>query len=169
MGVSGFRTGGSVGGESGGSGGSGGREHRGSESGGPVIWVKVPILSLTVFTPAALVPWVPTKVSRSNKKATGAPVVEVIVPGGRGGAGGRVRRIWRPSWGLGTPKWRQTLRDLRDLWSRSEVVGHAISANGLPIRCPTNVGRRIECGETAAFIEESVSQDLGHRIHDKRK
>ena len=47
--------------------------------------------------------------------------------------------------------------------------GPAISANGLPIRCPKFWGCRFEGEETAAFLEDSVSQDLGHRIHEKRK
>ena len=47
--------------------------------------------------------------------------------------------------------------------------GPAISANGLPIRCPQFGGRRFEGEKTAAFLEDSVSQFLGHRIHEKRK
>ena len=47
--------------------------------------------------------------------------------------------------------------------------GPAISANGLPIRCPQFGGRRFEGDKTAAFLEDSVSQDLGHRMHEKRK
>ena len=47
--------------------------------------------------------------------------------------------------------------------------GPAISANGLPIRCPQFGGRRFEGEKTAAFLEDSVSQVLGHRMHEKRK
>ena len=42
--------------------------------------------------------------------------------------------------------------------------GPAISATGLPIRCPIFWGGRFEDEETAAFLEDSVSQVFGHRI-----
>ena len=62
--------------------------HRGGGWGGPVIRVEGPILP-------------PTPVTRSNNKATGADALVVLVAGGRGGAGGLVRRVgWSGAVGL---------------------------------------------------------------------
>ena len=62
--------------------------HRGGGGGGPVIRVEGPILP-------------PTPVTRSNNKATGADALVVLVAGGRGGAGGLVRRVgWAGAVGL---------------------------------------------------------------------
>ena len=53
---------------------------------------------------------------------------------------------------------------MRVQWSRCEVKGPAISAICLPTRCPKFLGRRILGDENAAFLEDSVSRFLGHRI-----
>ena len=47
--------------------------------------------------------------------------------------------------------------------------GPAISAIGLQILCPKFLGRRIVGDENDPFVEDSVSQHLGHRINEKRK
>ena len=47
--------------------------------------------------------------------------------------------------------------------------GPTISAIGLQILRPKFLGRRIVGDEDAAFLEDSVSQHLGHRINEKRK
>ena len=44
----------------------------------------------------------------------------------------------------------------------------AISAICLPIQCPEFLGRRVLGDENAAFLEDSVSRFLGHRISNVR-